>query len=199
MNFAIIAQGATGGGGGILGFLPFILIMVIVYLMMIRPQMKKQKEHTKMLTSLQRNDDVITSGGIHGRIVHIAENEPSVQIQIAKGIIVTVERGSISRKKDAGDRTNQKKLTAVESRSQKDSLNQQQSRDSAVNIVKADVKEQESPLSQALKNGEGGMITSGTGVGSGHKSKSRRGGYRRYSSKGRYQSHNQNKTSISSE
>jgi preprotein translocase subunit YajC len=98
MMFAFLAQaGSSGGGGGFLGFLPFILIMVIVYLMMIRPQIKKQKEHGAMLNSLSKNDEVITSGGIHGRIVQMSEKGTSLQVQIAKGIIVTVERSSISR------------------------------------------------------------------------------------------------------
>lgn len=102
MTLAFLAQaGSGGGGGGFLGFLPFILIMVIVYLMMIRPQIKKQKEHGAMLKSLSKNDEIITSGGLHGRIVNISEKGASLQVQITKGIIVTIERSSIARIVDA--------------------------------------------------------------------------------------------------
>lgn len=99
MNLAFIAQaGSSGTGGSLLGFLPFIFILVIIYFLMLRPQMKKQKEHSSMLASLQKNDDVVTAGGLHGRIVQISEKGSSMQLQLAKGIIVTVERSSIARK-----------------------------------------------------------------------------------------------------
>lgn len=103
MFFAFIAQqGAPSGGAGIMGFLPFILILVILYFLMIRPQMKKQKDHTTMLSSLRKNDEVITAGGLHGRIVQVNEKDPTIQLQIAKGIIVTVERSSVAGKSSAG-------------------------------------------------------------------------------------------------
>lgn len=85
-----------------MGFLPFILILVILYFLMIRPQMKKQKEHTAMLSSLRKNDDVVTAGGLHGRIVQVNEKDPTLQLQIAKGLIVTVERSSVAKKTSAG-------------------------------------------------------------------------------------------------
>jgi len=99
---AVIAQaGGTGAGGGILGFLPFILILVIIYFLMLRPQMKRQKEHASMLGALQKNDDIITSGGVHGRIIRINERDNSVQIMVSRGVVITVERSSVARKKQA--------------------------------------------------------------------------------------------------
>ena len=104
MHLAFIAQaGASGGGGGLLGFLPFVFILLIIYFLMLRPQMKKQKELGAMLASLKKNDEVITAGGLHGRIVHISEKGTYLQVQLAKGIIVTIERSSIARKKESGE------------------------------------------------------------------------------------------------
>ena len=106
MIFAVLAQGASPGASGILGFLPFILIMVVVYFLMLRPQMKKQKEHAKMAAELRKGDDIVTSGGIHGRVVAAVEKESTIKVDIARGIIVTVERGSVARKISAGPELN---------------------------------------------------------------------------------------------
>ncbi len=100
MNLAFIAA-AGSPGAGILSFLPFVLIMVVVYFLMLRPQMKKQKEHSKMLNAIARGDDIVTAGGIHGRVVGTNERESTVQVQIARGLVVTLERGSIARRKNA--------------------------------------------------------------------------------------------------
>jgi preprotein translocase subunit YajC len=115
MSFALIAQAAQSGSSGILGFLPFILILVVVYFLMLRPQVKKQKQHTAMLNSLGRGDDVVTSGGIHGKIVGLNERDATLQVQIAKGIIVTVERGSVARKR-TGDSLPVAETKAIESK-----------------------------------------------------------------------------------
>ena len=102
MIFAVLAQAASPGASGILGFLPFIAIMVIVYFLMLRPQMKKQKEHARMVSELRKGDDVVTSGGIHGRVVAAVEKESTIKVEIARGIVVTVERGSVARKMSGG-------------------------------------------------------------------------------------------------
>ncbi len=95
---------------------PILLIMVIVYFMMLRPQMKRQKEHTAMMKSLGKGDEVVTAGGVHGRIVHAIEKESTVQVMIAKGIIVTIERGSISRRKSSNGDSTDTKMSDVKSR-----------------------------------------------------------------------------------
>jgi len=106
MIFAVLAQGGSPGASGILGFLPFILIMVVVYFLMLRPQMKKQKEHARMSADLRKGDDIVTSGGIHGRVVAAVEKESTIKVEIARGIVVTVERGSVARKISAGSEAN---------------------------------------------------------------------------------------------
>lgn len=70
-------MGAPAGGGQenmLVSFLPFILIFVVFYFLLIRPQQKKQKEHQKMLAGLKKGDAVITAGGLLGRIVDIKDD-----------------------------------------------------------------------------------------------------------------------------
>ncbi len=164
MYLAIIAQGgATGGGGGFLGFLPFILIMVIVYLMMIRPQMKKQKAHGSMLASLRKNDEVVTAGGLHGRIVQISEKSTSVQVQIAKGIIVTVDRGSISRKKETGESESRKQLPPAEDQSERTRTKQHPDRRAKKGSVETAPKETEPvAVEDRPRSRDQGVIKPGT-------------------------------------
>ncbi|SKB89135.1 preprotein translocase subunit YajC [Parapedobacter luteus] len=69
----LLQAGGAGGAGGIMGFLPMILIIVVFYFFMIRPQMKKAKDHKKYIEELKVNDRVVTTAGIHGRIVEISE------------------------------------------------------------------------------------------------------------------------------
>jgi preprotein translocase subunit YajC len=75
------AQGAAGGAQGqLLGFLPIILMFVVLYFLMIRPQMKRAKEHRTMLGALQKGDEVITSGGVVGRINKVGEGYVTVEV-----------------------------------------------------------------------------------------------------------------------
>lgn len=93
--FLMAPQGAEGGGGGLMGFLPFILIILIMYFLMIRPQMKKQKEQQKMLEALQKGDQVITSGGIHGKIVGITDDNKTLVLQVDEKVKINVERSAV--------------------------------------------------------------------------------------------------------
>lgn len=71
MMSTILLQAAPGGGLGM--FLPMILIIVVFYFFMIRPQMKKAKEHKKYIEELGVNDKIVTNAGIHGRIVEVSD------------------------------------------------------------------------------------------------------------------------------
>ncbi len=102
MTFALIAQASQPGASGIVGFLPFIAILVIVWFLMLRPQMKRQKEHTKMLAAVKRGDDIVAAGGLHGRVVAINERDNTLQVQVAKGIVVIMERSAVARLKGSG-------------------------------------------------------------------------------------------------
>ena len=75
------AQGAAGGAEGqLLGFLPIILMFVVLYFLMIRPQMKRAKEHKTMLAALQKGDEVITAGGMVGRVNKVSEGYVTVEV-----------------------------------------------------------------------------------------------------------------------
>ncbi|GAB2515934.1 preprotein translocase subunit YajC [Lysobacter humi (ex Lee et al. 2017)] len=90
------AQTATapGPGGGILGFLPFLVLIGVMYFLMIRPQMKRAKEHKGMLDKLARGDEVLTSGGIAGTVADIGEN--FVTVEVADGVRVRVQKAAIA-------------------------------------------------------------------------------------------------------
>ena len=89
------AQGAGGGGFDITTLLPLVLIFVVFYFLLIRPQQKKAKDHRAMLGKLQRGDKIVTNGGIVGQIRKVvSENE--LDLEIAKGVRVRVVRSMIS-------------------------------------------------------------------------------------------------------
>jgi preprotein translocase subunit YajC len=89
------AQGAEPltGPGPLIQFFPLVLVMVIFYFLMIRPQQQKAKEHRQMLDDLKRNDRVLTNGGIYGRIIEL--NERDVTLEIAQNVRIQVDRGHI--------------------------------------------------------------------------------------------------------
>jgi preprotein translocase subunit YajC len=88
------AQGTGGGvGGDMLGLLPIVLMFVVLYFLMIRPQMKRAKEHKAMIEALQKGDEVVTAGGMVGRVSKIGDNY--VSLQVADNVEVTVQRPSV--------------------------------------------------------------------------------------------------------
>jgi len=85
---------AAGGAGGITSFIPLILIFAIMYFLMIRPQQKKAKEHRAMVADLRKGDQIVTAGGLLGKVTKVgADNE--VEIQIATGVKVKVVQNTI--------------------------------------------------------------------------------------------------------
>ena len=88
------AQSApTGGDPGFIGFLPIILMFVLLYFLMIRPQMKRAKETKAMIVALQKGDEVITAGGVIGRITRIGD--AYIGVEIAPNIEVNVQKGAV--------------------------------------------------------------------------------------------------------
>jgi preprotein translocase subunit YajC len=83
-------------GGGLTAFLPFILIMLIIYFLMIRPQTKRQKEKQAMLEALKKGDRVVTIGGIHGVIAGFREKGKVVVLKVNKNTDLTVNRTAIA-------------------------------------------------------------------------------------------------------
>jgi preprotein translocase subunit YajC len=90
------AQAAGGGlAGGLGGILPLILIFGIMYFLMIRPQQKKIKQHQAMVAALRKGDQVVTAGGLIGKVTKVgAEND--IEVEIASGVKVKVVQHTIS-------------------------------------------------------------------------------------------------------
>jgi len=95
--FAQAAPAATGAADspfGSLGtMLPLVLMFVVLYFVMIRPQMKRQKEHKTMIDALAKGDEVVTSGGMVGKITKIGES--FLGVEIANGVEIQVQRAAV--------------------------------------------------------------------------------------------------------
>jgi len=93
--FAQAAPAASGGGAEstMLSLLPLVLMFVVLYFIMIRPQMKRQKEHKSMIDALAKGDEIVTSGGLLGRISKLGETY--VYIEAASGVELQVQRTAI--------------------------------------------------------------------------------------------------------
>jgi len=88
------AQGAPPAGGGTSGLIMFVILILIFYFLLIRPQMKQAKEHKKLVESLAKGDEVVTTGGLLGRVNQVGDN--FVVLEIAKDIEVKVQKHSVS-------------------------------------------------------------------------------------------------------
>lgn len=90
------AQAASSGGSGDLlaTMLPMVAIFAIFYFLMIRPQQRKQKEHRAMIDALEKGNEVVTAGGIVGRIAKV--DDQYVTVEIATGVEIRVQRQSVS-------------------------------------------------------------------------------------------------------
>ncbi|WP_298286481.1 preprotein translocase subunit YajC [uncultured Lutibacter sp.] len=85
----------TGGGSTLTGMLPFLLMFVVIYLFMIRPQMKRAKNEKQFQSSIAKGNKIVTTSGIHGKIVDIVDSDNTVIIETGAGKI-KFERSSIS-------------------------------------------------------------------------------------------------------
>ena len=96
MAYAMGTQPGGGGGSGsqMWSFLPIILIFVIFYFLLIRPQQKQRKEHQSLLSSLKVGDNVLTTGGIYGRVTGLKDDK--VTLEISDKVRVKVNRSNIA-------------------------------------------------------------------------------------------------------
>ena len=83
----------AGEPSPILQFVPLVFLFVIFYFLLIRPQQKKQKEHANMIAKLEKNDEVITAGGVHAVVISVGEK--TATIRIADNVKVEIEKSSI--------------------------------------------------------------------------------------------------------
>lgn len=91
------AQAAGGGGAAFAQFVPLILIFAIMYFLLIRPQQKKVKEHAAMVEALRRGDQVVTQGGIIGKVTKVmAEETHEIEVEIAKDVKIRVVKSTIA-------------------------------------------------------------------------------------------------------
>lgn len=94
---SLIFIGAAGEPNPIISMVPVLLMFVIFYFLLIRPQQKQQKEHKTFLQALEKNQEVVTSGGIHGTVVQVKDD--TVSIRVAENVRLEVDKSAISRGK----------------------------------------------------------------------------------------------------
>ena len=88
------AQGVGAPGSDMLSLLPIVLMFVVLYFLMIRPQMKRAKEHKAMVEALAKGDEVVTGGGIAGRVVEVGDS--FVQIEVAPNTVVAAQKQAVA-------------------------------------------------------------------------------------------------------
>lgn len=94
--FAQTAPAAAAGGGAsstILNMLPLLLMFAVLYFLMIRPQMKKQKEHRAMIDALAKGDEVVTAGGLLGKVNSLSDSQ--IGLQVANGVEIQMQRSAV--------------------------------------------------------------------------------------------------------
>jgi preprotein translocase subunit YajC len=87
------AAAATSGGSSLMSMLPLVLMFVVLYFIMIRPQMKRQKEHKAMIEAVAKGDEVVVAGGLLGKVSKVGETYLSVEV--ATGVEVQCQRGAV--------------------------------------------------------------------------------------------------------
>ena len=98
MPFLFLAQAPASSpsapGGGLLSMLPFLFLIVIMYYVMIRPQMRRQKEAAKLVSALKTGDQVVTASGIHGLITNVKET--TVIVKVADNVKIEMEKSAVT-------------------------------------------------------------------------------------------------------
>jgi len=88
------AQAAPAQPDALTSFIPLILIFVVFYFLLIRPQSKRAKEHRKMVSELKAGDEVVTSGGVLGRVTEAGEQ--FLKVEVADGVVLKIQRNTVS-------------------------------------------------------------------------------------------------------
>lgn len=94
------AQNATISESGLGGLVPLVLLFVVFYFLLIRPQQKRAKEHKALLSALKIGDEVVTNGGVLGKVVKV--DESFVNVEIAQGVVVKAQKQGINQKLPKG-------------------------------------------------------------------------------------------------
>ena len=88
---------SPGSRGGLVSFLPFILIIVVFYFLLIAPQRKKQKEQQTMIESVKKGDKIVTVGGIHGLVMGTKEKDDTLVVKVAENTKLEISRASVAK------------------------------------------------------------------------------------------------------
>jgi preprotein translocase subunit YajC len=101
--YAQLGLGGLGGANNMLvNFTPFILIIVIMYFLILRPQQKRMKQHQDMVKSLRRGDIVVTNGGLVGKVTKVTDDE-QIEVEISDGVRVRQMRSMVSEVRSKGE------------------------------------------------------------------------------------------------
>ena len=101
---AAYAQGAGAGGGiDLMALAPLVLIFVVFYFLLIRPQQKRAKEHKEMLSKIRRNDRIVTNGGLMGKVAKVNDDRDELELDIAENVRVKVRRGMVAEVTSKGE------------------------------------------------------------------------------------------------
>lgn len=85
------------GPGGMISFLPLILIALVFYLLLIRPMKKQEQERQRMASNLKKNDEVLTNSGIYGTVVDVSETDDKITVRVADNVRIKMTKGSVAR------------------------------------------------------------------------------------------------------
>lgn len=94
MSMQAAPAGPGGSAGLVMGILPWVLIFVIFYMLMIRPQQRRVKEHQAAVAAIKKGDEIITGGGIRGRVTRVSDDE--LEVEIAQGVKIRVVKSTVS-------------------------------------------------------------------------------------------------------
>jgi preprotein translocase subunit YajC len=89
-------QGGGEGGSAFLSFLPLILIILVMYMLILRPQARKKKERQKMLDTVKKGDDIVTVGGVHGKVVGTKNDDKILVVKVDENVKLNVDRSAVS-------------------------------------------------------------------------------------------------------
>jgi preprotein translocase subunit YajC len=93
---ATTAPAAAMASSPLAGLLPFLLVIVVFYFLVMRPQSKRFREHAELVKTLKRGDRVLTSGGIYGKVTKAEEGSGVIQVEIASGVVVELSRATVT-------------------------------------------------------------------------------------------------------
>ncbi|QFR32526.1 preprotein translocase subunit YajC [Ancylobacter sp. TS-1] len=99
---AFAQTGAPGGTDMLMSLLPFVLIFVIMYFLILRPQQKKVKAHQELVKNVRRGDTVVTTGGLIGKVARVIDDS-EIELQVAEGVKIRQMRGLISEVRAKGE------------------------------------------------------------------------------------------------